>query len=166
MISLKILELNRFMTRLLKSEAFDRFLLREGFVRTYMEYRFQGKLYTEYFEAAEQERYENRDYVLWGEVRPYFLELIKGKRTPLAIRLELMLPRQETLELLHQRQVAFNDEEPLPMLSLQLRFENGTARLFTGISQTAFSLDRSKEEAWDAGVKELLLTMEIPVEQE
>lgn len=165
MISLKILELNRFMARLLKSEVFDHFLLREGSVRTYMEYRFQGKLYTEYFESAEQERYENRDYALWGEVRPFFLELIKGKRTPLAIRLELMLPKQEVLQLLSKKQVTVN-EESLPILSLQLRFENGTARLLTGISQTTFSLDRSKEEAWDAGVRELLLAMEIPVEQE
>ena len=165
MISLKILELNRFMARLLKSEAFDRFLLREGSVRTYMEYRFQGKLYTEYFEPAEQERYENRDYALWGEVRPFFLELIKGKRTPLAIRLELMLPKQEVLQLFSKKQVTVN-EESLPILSLLLRFENGTARLLTGISQTTFSLDRSREEAWDAGVKELLLAMEIPVEQE
>ena len=57
MVSLKILELNRFMARLLKSEAFDDFLLREGSVRTYMEYRFQGRLHKEYFETAEQERY-------------------------------------------------------------------------------------------------------------
>lgn len=165
MVSLKILELNRFMARLLKSEAFDHFLLREGSVRTYMEYRFQGKLHKEYFEAAEQERYMGREYALWGEVRSFFLELIKGKRTPLVIRLELMLPEQEALRLFLEKQV-LTSEETLPTLSFQLRFENGVARLLTGMSQTAFSLDRSREEAWDAGVKQLLHAMEIPVEQE
>lgn len=165
MISLRILELNRFMARLLKSEAFDHFLLREGSVRTYMEYRFQGKLHKEYFETAEQEKYADREYALWGEVRPFFLELIKGKRTPLAIRLELMLPEQEARRMFLGKQVSVS-EETVPTLSFQLRFENGAARLLTGVSQSAFSLDRSKEEAWDMSVKQLLHTMEIPVEQE
>ena len=164
MISLKILELNRFMAKLLKSELFDNFLLREGFVRTYMEYRFQGKLYTDYFETEEQERYQNREYVLWGEVKPFFLELIKGKRTPLAIQLHLIFPEEEAAKLLSQAQVPLLEERPT--LSLQRRFENGTARIFTGVSRSTFSLDRSVEEAWDAGVKELLHKMEIPVEQE
>ena len=87
------------------------------------------------------------------------------QRTPLAVRLELMLPEQEARKLFLEKQVSVS-EETFPTLSFQLRFENGVARLLTGVSQSAFSLDRSKEEAWDMGVKQLLHTMEIPIEQE
>ena len=42
--------MNRFMGKLLKGESFDGFLLKEGFLRTNIEYRFQGQLFAEYFD--------------------------------------------------------------------------------------------------------------------
>ena len=89
MISIKILEMNRFMGKLLKGENFDGFLLKEGFLRTNIEYRFQGQLFAEYFDTAEQEKLEEK-YIYWGELRPTVFELIKGKRTPLAFSFTLL----------------------------------------------------------------------------
>ena len=57
MISLKVLEMNRFMGKLLKGDNFDGFLLKDGFLRTGMEYRFQGRIFPEYFDMEEQEKY-------------------------------------------------------------------------------------------------------------
>lgn len=163
MISLKILEMNRFMGKLLKGENFDGFLLKEGFLRTNMEYRFQGQLFAEYFDTAEQEKLAER-YVYWGELRPTIFELIKGKRTPLAFSFTLLLTKAATTELLARR--AVNVGEDSPSLFLQIRFEHGTGRMITGTARNTFTLDKALDEAWDVEVKQLFRAMELAVEEE
>jgi len=163
LISLKILEMNRFMGKLLKGENFDGFLLKEGFLRTSIEYRFQGQLFAEYFDTVEQENLEEK-YIYWGELRSTIFELIKGKRTPLAFSFTLLLTKTDTTELLARRSV--NVGEDSPSLFLQIRFEHGTGRIITGTARNTFTLDKSLDEAWDAEVKQLLKAMELAVEEE
>ena len=163
MISLKILEMNRFMGKLLKGENFDGFLLKDGTLRTNIEYSFQGQLFAEYFDTAEQEKIEEK-YVYWGELRPTVFELIKGKRTPLAFYFTLLLTKNDTTALLARRSVNVGGDSP--SLFLQIRFEHGTGRIITGTARNTFTLDKSLDEAWDAEVKQLLLAMELVVEEE
>lgn len=163
MISLKILEMNRFMGKLLKSESFDGFLLKEGFLRTSMEYRFQGRVFPEYFDTEEQEKHKE-EYTYWGELKPFVFELVKGKRTPLAFSFTLLLTKNDTTELLARRGV--NVGEDSPSLFLQIRFEHGAGRIITGTARNTFTLDKSLEEAWDTEVRQLLKAMELAVEEE
>ena len=163
MISLKILEMNRFMVKLLKGESFDGFLLKEGFLRTSMEYRFQGRLFPDYFDTEEQEKYQE-EYMFWGELKPFVFELVKGKRTPLAFSFTLLLTKNDTTELLARR--SLNVGEDSPSLFLQIRFEHGTGRIITGTARNIFTLDKSLDEAWDDEVKMRLKAMELAVEEE
>ena len=163
MISLKILEMNRFMGKLLKGETFDGFLLKEGFLRTNIEYRFQGQLFAEYFDTEEQAGLEEK-YVYWGELRPTVFELIKGKKTPLAFSFTLLLTKNDTTQLLARRQV--NVGEDSPSLFLQIRFEHGTGHMVTGTARNIFTLDKSLEEAWDEEIRQLMKAMELTVEEE
>ena len=163
MISLKILEMNRFMGKLLKGENFDGFLLKEGFLRTSMEYRFQGRVFPEYFDTEEQEKH-TEDYTYWGELKPFVFELVKGKRTPLAFAFTLLLSKDTTTELLARRSV--NVGEDSPSLFLQIRFEHGAGRIITGTARNTFTPDKSLDEAWDTEVKQLLKAMELAVEEE
>lgn len=163
MISLKILEMNRFMGKLLKGENFDGFLLKEGFLRTNIEYRFQGQLFAEYFDTSEQEKLEEK-YVYWGELRPTLFELIKGKRTPLAFSFTLLLTKNDTTELLARRQVSVGEDTP--SLFLQIRFDHGVGHIVTGTARNTFTLDKSLDEAWDAEIKQIIKAMELAVEEE
>ena len=163
MISLKILEMNRFMGKLLKGENFDGFLLKEGFLRTGMEYRFQGRVFPEYFDTEEKETY-TEEYTYWGEVKPFIFELVKGKRTPLAFSFTLLLTKNDTMQLLSRRQV--NVGEDSPSLFLQIRFEHGMGRIISGTARNVFTLDKSLDEAWDEELKQLLKSMELAVEEE
>lgn len=163
MISLKILEMNRFMGKLLKGESFDGFLLKEGFLRTGIEYSFKGRLFPEYFDASEQEQH-TEEYTYWGEVKPFVFELVKGKHTPLAFSFTLLLSKNSTAELLARKQV--NVGEDSPSLFLQIRFEHGTGRLITGTARNTFTLDKTLEEAWDAEVKQVFKAMELAIEEE
>jgi len=155
--------MNRFMGKLLKGETFDGFLLKEGFLRTNIEYRFQGQLFAEYFDTEEQAKLEEK-YVYWGELRPTVFELIKGKKTPLAFSFTLLLTKNDTTQLLARRQV--NVGEDSPSLFLQIRFEHGTGHMVTGTARNVFTLDKSLEEAWDAEVRQLMKAMELTVEEE
>lgn len=155
--------MNRFMGKLLKGEDFDGFLLKEGFLRTNMEYRFSGQLFTDYFDTEEQKRLDEK-YVYWGELRPTLFELIKGKRTPLAFSFTLLLTGNDTAQMLARRQV--NIGEDSPSLFLQIRFEHGTGRIITGTARNTFTLDKSLEEAWDAEVLQRMKAMELAVEEE
>lgn len=163
MISLKILEMNRFMGKLLKGEHFDGFLLKEGFLRTGMEYRFQGRVFPEYFDSEEQEKL-SEEYTYWGEVKPFVFELVKGKRTPLAFSFTLLLTKSDTTQLLARRQV--NVGEDTPSLFLQVRFDHGVGHIVTGTARNTFTLDKSLDEAWDTEVKQILKAMELAVEEE
>lgn len=155
--------MNKCMGRLLKSDFFDNFLLKEGFLRTNMEFRFQGKQFPEYFDTKEQEQL-TQEYVFWKEVKPFVFELIKGKRTPLAFSFSLFLTKEQTKELLLREAVAIGEDNPT--LFFQIRFEHGIGRIITGTARNIFSLDRTLEEVWDEEVKHLLHQMDIVVEQE
>lgn len=163
MISLKILEMNRFMGKLLKGEGFDGFRLKEGFLRTGMEYRFQGRVFPEYFDTEEKELLIE-EYTGWSEVKPVIFELVKGKRTPLAFSFTLVLNKNTTKELVSKYAVTVGEDSP--SLFLQVRFEHGTGRLITGTARNTFTLDKSLEEAWETEVRQMLKAMELAVEEE
>lgn len=155
--------MNRFMGKLLKGEAFDSYLLKEGFLRTNMEYRFQGHVFTEYFDTEERERLQE-EYVFWSEVKPMVFELIKGKKTPLAFSFTLLLTRDAVREFLERYSVSVGEDRP--SLYLQIRFEHGAGRVLTGTARNMFTLDKSLEEAWDAETIRVLKGMEIVTEEE
>ena len=163
MISLKIAEMNRFMGKLLKSEAFDSYLLKEGFLRTNMEYRFQGRVFPEYFDTEEREHLAE-DYVFWSEVKPVVFELIKGKKTPLAFAFTLLLAGEATNEVLERYSVQAAGDSP--SLYLQIRFEHGAGHIVTGTARNTFTLDKALDEAWDTEAVRVLKTLEIAVETE
>lgn len=163
MISLKIAEMNRFMGKLLKGEEFDSFLLKEGFLRTNMEYRFQGRVFPEYFDTEERGQLKG-EYVFWSELKPFVFELIKGKKTPLAFSFTLLLAQEAVAEFLERYGVSVGEDKP--SLYLQIRFEHGIGRVVTGTARNTFTLDKSLDEAWDAEAAHLLKGMEIAVETE
>ncbi len=163
MISLKILEMNRFMGKLLKGESFDGFLMKEGFLRTGMEYGFKGRVFLEYFDVSEQEQHTEA-YTYWGEVKPFVFELVKGKHTPLAFSFTLLLTKNSVADFLVKHQL--NVGEDSPSLFLQIRFEHGVGRVITGTARNTFTLDKTLEEAWDEEVKQLFRAMELATEEE
>lgn len=88
MISFQMEDVKAFMNKLLLSQTFDAFHVVEGSVITYSTFHFDGHLHPDYYTKEEQEALglESRRFARWPELRPFCLELIKGKRTPLGFR--------------------------------------------------------------------------------
>lgn len=162
MIALQIQDVKDFMGKLLLQHTFDAFLVVEGSVTTYNTFHIDGRLHPDYYTKEEQEALgtDPRHFSLWQELRPFCLELIKGKRTPLGFRFTFQLSRENTAKLLTQTGSSFSPDQ-VNGLVLNLRYDETGLVCTTGTSLNLFTLDKSLELAWDQMVQKFLASQDL-----
>ncbi|MCC8139654.1 MAG: DUF5721 family protein [Lachnospiraceae bacterium] len=163
MIALKIADVGDFMKKLLLSDVFDHFLLLEGSVTTFNTFQIDGFLQKSYYNAEEQEQIGERTLSYWAEVRPFFLSLIRGKRTPLSFRFSLQLSPANVERLLQQSGVGIPAEQ-VRALVLNVVYEHRVLSCTTGTSLTVFTLDKKLDHAWEDMVQRFFHQQKIPFE--
>lgn len=163
MIALQIQDIKHFMNKLLLSQTFDNFLLVEGTVTTYNTFRIEGRIHKDFFTEEEQEelQMQKREFSLWKEVKPFCLELIKGKKTPLNFKFTFQLSKENTSRLLNFSGITSILSENISGLLLNIRYDNGTLNVITATNLNLFTLDKALEHAWDDMVKRFLKQQEI-----
>ncbi len=163
MIALQIQDIKNFMSKFLLSQTFDNFLLVEGSITTYNTFRIEGRLHKDFFtnEEIEEKGLENREFSLWKEVKPFCLELIKGKKTPLGFKFTFQLSKENTAKLLASSGITSIQLENVSGLLLNVRYDNGSLNVITATNLNLFTLDKSLEHAWDDMVKRFLKQQEI-----
>ena len=163
MIALQIQEIKNFMSKLLLSQTFDNFLLVEGSIITYNTFHIDGRIHKDFFTAEEIEEraLDTRDFSLWKEVKPFCLELIKGKKTPLGFKFVFQLSRENTAKLLTSSGITSILPENVSGLLLNVRYDNGSLACITATNLNLFTLDKSLEHAWDDMIKRFLKQQEI-----
>ena len=148
-----------FMGKLLVSDAFDSFLLQEANIITSVTHTVSGRIHADFY--TEEERLSHTgEFIPWSEIRPLIFESVKGKNTPLSLRLTLCL-KKEAMDALMQKKNPEAANAGLRALVINIRFESGAVAIMTGTSYDSFVLDRSAEEIWDETVKQFLLSKEI-----
>lgn len=163
MVALQIQDIKNFMSKLLLSQTFDNFLIVEGSITTYNTFRIEGRVHKDFFteEELEEKGLTQRDFSLWKEVKPFCLELIKGKKTPLGFKFVFQLSRENTLKLLSSSGITSILPENVSGLLLNIRYENSSLNVITATNLNLFTLDKSLEYAWDDMVKRFLKQQEI-----
>lgn len=163
MIALQIQDIKNFMSKLLLSQTFDNFLLVEGNITTYSTFRIDGRIHKNFFseEEIEERGMHNRDFSLWKEVKPFCLELIKGKKTPLGFKFIFQLSKENTVKLLASSGITSIQPENVSGLLLNIRFDSNGLSCITATNLNLFTLDKSLEHAWDDMVKRFLKQQEI-----
>lgn len=163
MIALQIQDIKNFMSRLLLSQTFDRFLLVEGSITTYNVFHIDGRIHKDFFtpEEVEERSLNDREFSLWKEVRPFCLELIKGKKTPLGFKFVFQLSKENTVKLLTTSGVTSIQPENVSGLLLNVRYDNQGLSCITATNLNLFTLDKSLEHVWDDMVKRFLKQQEI-----
>ena len=163
MIALQIQDIKNFMSKLLLSQTFDHFLLVEGTITTYNTFRIDGRLHKSFFtdEEMEERGLNTREFSLWKEVKPFCLELIKGKKTPLGFKFTFQLSKENTAKLLASSGITSIQPENVSGLLLNVRYENGALNVITATNLNLFTLEKSLEHAWDDMVKRFLKQQEI-----
>ncbi len=134
------------MGKLLKENTFDHFLLKEGFVRTFADYRVDGTLRTEFFDNDECESLADKGYVKWESVKQTFFELIKGKKTPLMMQFIFIGDSEFTQEFLKNKGLSLQGEF---LLNFTVTFRDGNAKIVTGTYRSTFTVDKQADREWD-----------------
>lgn len=163
MTALQIADIGFFMKKFLLTDSFDRFLLLEGTVTTFNTFRMDGTLQKSYYTREEQELLAGRSLSLWSEVRPFCLELIRGKKTPLSFRFTLQLSASNTEKLLKQSGIPIPSEQ-VRGLFMNLKYDGHTLVCTTGTSLAVFTMDKKLDHAWDDMVQRYFRQQGIPFE--
>ena len=163
MIALQIQDIKTFMSKLLLAQTFDNFLLVEGSITTYNTFRIDGRIHKSFFsdEEIEERGLNAREFSLWKEIKPFCLDLIKGKKTPLGFKFTFQLSKENTSKLLVSSGITSIQLENISGLLLNVRYENGSLNVVTATNLNLFTLEKSLEHAWDDMVKRFLKQQEI-----
>ena len=161
--SYQIQDTRSFMKKLLIGDTFDTFLLSEAAITTFAAFHIDGAFHPEFFstEEAEQLGVEQCGYALWKRVRPFFLELNKGKNTPLSFHLVFRLAPHNVEQLIRQSGIALRPED-VDGLFLNIRYDGTSVTCISGTSLKIFSLDKSLEHAGDSMLEKFFRQKEIP----
>lgn len=166
MLALKLTDVKDFMNKLLRSETFDNFLLQEAVISSAANYVIDGRVNQEYFSVEELEDAQIMDYPFlpFSMLRGNCFDLIKGKKTPASFRFVFLLSpenQKKTLESLHS---SFTEKD-IRGFFLNLKYQNLTLTLTTGVSYQIFSMDKSLENEWDKLVIRFLKQQNIAFEE-
>ncbi len=163
MIALQLLEVKDCMQKLLLSDTFDHFSFIEGSITTFNKFTFDGYLKKEYFSEDDSEVTLN-EYSMWGDVRDYCYQIIKGKRTPLQFKFIFSLSNENIAKFV-SRDLPHLSIEEIQGLYLNFQYEQGRLDCITGTSTKTFSMDKSLDNLWDDTAKKYLKSKQIAFEE-
>ena len=166
MIALQIKDTKNFMNKLLLKDTFDHFLVSEAVVTTFNTFTVDGRLQRDFFTKEELEGPDltDRGYSYWREIRPFFLELIKGKKTPLNFKFVFLLAPSNIRKLLDQSQLPFSADD-VNGLFLNFKYNETGVSCTTGTSLKVFTLDKSLDHSWDQMVQKFFRKQEIDFDE-
>lgn len=166
MIALNLPEVRDFMHKLLCTDTFDNFLLREAAICGACMWEMDGTISTGFYSADElaEQGLEGLSYLPFRQVRTQCFDLIKGKRTPSHFKFVFLLSPANLTRTLEQLHSSFTLND-ITGLFLNVKFQQGKLLLTTGVSYRIFSADKSLEQEWDSLVKRFLKNHEICFEE-
>ncbi|MGN1166994.1 MAG: DUF5721 family protein [Lachnospiraceae bacterium] len=147
------------MSHLLLKPTFDDFSFIEGEVTTYNTFKVDGFIHKNFFEEAPEKKYSS-----WKEVREFFFQIIRGKRTPLGFKFILSLPENTFEDFLGNADVTGITPDNIQGLYLNLKYDGTNLQCITGTSLNIFTMDKTIENVWDEYVKKYFLKHEIDFE--
>lgn len=164
MISLKILHIKNFMSKLLIKDVFDHLYVSEAIITTFNTFQINGQTNKEFYRDDESKELPMADYSTWSKLRPFCLELIKGNKTPSFLKTIFLLPNTETEQLLNNHSIGLTTSD-INGLFINIKYSDGQLTCITGTSIKLFTLDKSLEQAFDSYVKQFLSKNEIDFEE-
>ncbi|MCR4927122.1 MAG: DUF5721 family protein [Lachnospiraceae bacterium] len=154
MHSFLIHDIKSFTAALFTGELFDRFLLSEADIITDVSLHVDGRINLSYFDDPSL---ITDGHVTWGEKKPLFYSVIKGKHLPLSFKIVLCLSEKNLKSTLAASGLNIS-EGAVDNLFMNIGYKSGTLTVTSGISIKTFTMDKSLPEYWD-GITEKFLKM-------
>lgn len=141
-----------FMARLLTGNDFDTFLLKEAQIKTANTYTIDGYEQKAFYGSDKDmvDLASPYEYAPWERMKSVVLSLIKGKLTPLSMKIVLYLKPELTEELL--------GDSGYPVDYLIINFSQGESgmSITTAVAYKEFTLDKEPEQIWDRYIRGIL----------
>lgn len=167
MVQLHVTNVKMFMNKLLASEAFDSFLLEEATIMTANTYTINGHINREFFADIDtlQEELPTYEFAKWSDMKVTVFQLIKGKRTPLQIKMVLQLKPESVAAVLKMGDTTVTADD-IKSFVVTIRFDQNGCKVVTAVSYRNFVLDKTPDKLWDQEMKKFLTRKEIVFEDE
>ena len=167
MIALQIENTGSFMSKLLRSECFDLFLLEEAVIRKAATWKIDGHMNHAFLAAQREaeglpEETAGPDMIPWSEVRPWCFDLIKGKTAPTMMRFTLRLSPEEADAVFSPDAAGTQEGEQAISFDypINVTYEKAVLKIVTGIAVNGFSMDlslrRDADRRWDDFIREMM----------
>ncbi|MCQ2495463.1 MAG: DUF5721 family protein [Lachnospiraceae bacterium] len=140
MLAIEIEDIKKFMSCLLIENCFDSFFLVRAEIKTAVSYEIDGKQNASFYDTDEREAFAASPYIRWGEIKPVVMNMIKGKRLPVKMKISLL----------------GNVNRPEFDYNMNVLYENGSLKLVTNVSSKQFSLEKPDEGEWNRYIIESL----------
>jgi len=148
MIQLIADDTKQFMNCLLRTEAFDQFLLYDMTLDVLHRFEFSGEINTTYLSSDEQELYVNQRYINWLSLKPQITAILTQSHTPSNMKITMSLSKSATLDI-QQRLLGDLTTYPVQGFLINIAFDGKKVTMTTGVNYSQFILDKSIEIAFD-----------------
>ena len=157
MTSYKITNKKDFMSKLLTSNCFDSFLLKEASIHGFIPFQMDGHINKEFFHDnnSEDSSFLSYEYIQWENIRSICFDLIKGKRTPTKFTFILYL-KPEAMTSVFAKENLTPAQVMVQNLILNIRFEQGEMSITTAIDYSGFTLEKQAEQLWEQAARKFL----------
>lgn len=141
----EIAQKKAFMAKLLKSDLFDTFQVREVIIHTSFKSILEGKINPDFFDSDQRELLP--EYLNWQQMRPYVYQLIAGSKQPSYMKIVFATTPEKTAQISSVASTFF----------LNITYKELEMSCSTGVAYQTFTLDKSDEKVWDERMKKFLL---------
>ena len=154
----QIKDIKNFMNIFLNSETFDHFYLEKATIVMGISYFLDGRIIEDFYQVEELELLGNQKplFTRWRDTRTNCIQLIKGKKTPVAFQFTLLADPENFSNL---------SDPMIQAYVVNIKFEQGVLKCVTAVSYSGFTLDKTAEQEWDLTVYKFLSSCQFQVEE-
>lgn len=141
-----------FMAKLLKSDLFENFEVREVVAHTAFKLVIDGKRNLDYFNDIQNDPDTvYTEYLSWAELRKHVYELMQGHTLPTYFKIILSTKAEKAQQLSPDASTFY----------LNITFKDNQMTCSTGTAYKGFTLDKSADAIWDECIKKFLFKYEF-----
>ena len=156
MISFQINDVKSFMNDLFAAERFDDFPVIHVEIKTFCDFDISGRINPSFFKRSDESGSEKipgdsprpSGHIKWKKIKGLCYGMIKGERTPLRLKISLLCPDETAKKIILDSGARLNENDAVS-LCLNFKYENDILTCTSGISLSAFSMDRLLEKHFD-----------------
>lgn len=158
MISIQITNQKDFTTKLFANDCFDSLLFDNAQFKVFTDFVINGRTNPEYFDNDDDTRLLTN--LPWSKFRHICFNIIKGNRKPVGFKIVLKLDPKTVCNFESAEQIKTEDYN-VNGLYLNIRYDSGNITCITGVSTTAFTIDKTVDRAFDHYIQKYLIQKNI-----